>query len=173
MSTLKVGTIQDHANGNNALVINSSGVVTTPARPAFRVVRSVDQAIADNTTTVIQLNTKSGNSELFDIGGYFNTSNYRYIPQVAGYYSITLGTLLESPNYQFATIRKNGANQFGNRAWSESGIFSTGQVTGVIHLNGSSDYIDATVYHNAGSSKNLRGLDGGIETTYMCGYLIG
>jgi len=173
MSTLKVGTIQDHANGNNALVINSSGVVTTPARPAFRVVRSADQAIADNTSTLIQFNTKSGNSELFDIGGYFNTSSFRYVPQVAGYYSLTMAVLLKSDDYQFATIRKNGANQFGNRAWSESGIFSTGQVTGVIHLNGSSDYIDATVYHNAGSSKNLRGLDGGIETTYMCGYLIG
>ena len=171
-STLKVQNIA-HTGGTAALVINSGGVVTTPARPAFRVVRSVDQAIADNTTTVIQLNTKSGNSELFDIGGYFNTSNYRYIPQVAGYYSITLGTLLESPNYQFATIRKNGANQFGNRAWSESGIFSTGQVTGVIHLNGSSDYIDATVYHNAGSSKNIRGLDAGLSFTYFCGYLIG
>ena len=28
MSTLKVGTIQDHSNSNNALVIDSSGIVT-------------------------------------------------------------------------------------------------------------------------------------------------
>ena len=30
MSTLKVGTIQDHANSNNALLIDSSGRVTAP-----------------------------------------------------------------------------------------------------------------------------------------------
>ena len=173
MSTLKVGTIQDHANGNNALVINNVGIVTTPARPAFRVCPAGDKAIADNTTTVIQFDTKSGNSELFDTQGNFSTGLYRYTPQVAGYYSLTMSVLLESPNYVFATIRKNGTNQFANRAWSESGIFSTGQENGVIYLNGSGDYVDATVYHNAGSSKNIRGLDAGLEHTYFCGYLIG
>ena len=173
MSTLKVGTIQDHANGNNALVINNQGIVTTPARPAFRVVRSADQAIADNTTTVIQFNTKSGNSELFDTQGNFSTGLYRYTPQVAGYYSLTMGVLLKSAHYLFATIRKNGTGQFVNRAWSESGIFSTGQVNGVIYLNGSSDYVDGTVYHNAGSTQNIRGLDAGLEHTYFCGFLIG
>ena len=39
MSTLKVGTIQDHANGNNALVIDSSGRVQQPQKPAFHVYR--------------------------------------------------------------------------------------------------------------------------------------
>ena len=33
MSTLKVGTIQDHTNSNNALLIDSSGRVTEPAKP--------------------------------------------------------------------------------------------------------------------------------------------
>ena len=40
MSTLKVGTIQDHANGNNALVIDSSGRVQQPQKPAFHVYRN-------------------------------------------------------------------------------------------------------------------------------------
>ena len=33
MSTLKVGTIQDHANSNTAMSIDSSGRVTYPSRP--------------------------------------------------------------------------------------------------------------------------------------------
>tara|TARA_B100000085_G_scaffold36182_1_gene29760 strand:+ start:816 stop:1343 length:528 start_codon:yes stop_codon:yes gene_type:complete len=37
MSTLKVGTIQDHANSNTAINIDSSGRVLTPQRPAFSV----------------------------------------------------------------------------------------------------------------------------------------
>ena len=52
MSTLKVGTIQDNQNSNNALVINSAGVVTQPAKPMFRVDQSADQPIADSTPTV-------------------------------------------------------------------------------------------------------------------------
>lgn len=35
MSTLKVGTIQDHANSNTAISIDSSGRVTTPQLIAF------------------------------------------------------------------------------------------------------------------------------------------
>ena len=34
MSTLKVGTIQDHTNSNNAMTIDSSGRVTEP-NPCF------------------------------------------------------------------------------------------------------------------------------------------
>ena len=173
MSTLKVGTIQDHANGNNALVINSSGVVTTPARPAFRVCPANDKAVADNTTSLIQFDTKSGNSELFDIGGYFNTSSFRYVPQVAGYYSVSMGVLLENDSYCIGIIRKNSTDQFSNRAWSESGLYSTAQVNGVLYMNGSSDYLHGYIYHNAGSTKNIRGLDAGLSFTYLCGYLIG
>ena len=173
MSTLKVGTIQDHANGNNALVINNLGIVTTPARPAFRVCPSGDKAISNNTTTVIQFDTKSGNSELFDTQGNFSTGNYRYTPQVAGYYSLSMSVLLESANYCIGTIQKNGVAQFSNRAWSEGGLYSTAQVNGVIYLNGSGDYVDATVYHNVGSTQNIRGIDAGLNHTYFCGYLIG
>ena len=38
MSTLKVGTIQDHANSNTAMSIDSSGRVTTPARPMLELI---------------------------------------------------------------------------------------------------------------------------------------
>ena len=37
MSTLKVGTIQDHASSTTAMTIDSSGRVLQPAKPAFRV----------------------------------------------------------------------------------------------------------------------------------------
>ena len=37
MSTLKVGTIQDHANSITAMTIDSAGRVSQPAKPAFSV----------------------------------------------------------------------------------------------------------------------------------------
>ena len=35
MSTLKVGTIQDHANSITAMTIDNAGRILTPARPMF------------------------------------------------------------------------------------------------------------------------------------------
>ena len=42
MSTLKVGTIQDHANGNNAITIDSSGRVFKPQIPFISMLRNAD-----------------------------------------------------------------------------------------------------------------------------------
>ena len=172
MSTLKVGTIQDHSNGNDALLINNLGIVTTPARPAFRVALSADQSIPNNSATTIQFNDKSS-SGLFDTQGNFSTGLYRYTPQVAGYYSLTAGMLMEHNSPMYGTIRKNGVVEFQNRAHGESGaaLYPTTQVNGVIYMNGSSDYVECQVYHNAGSSQNCRG--GDKSATYFCGYLIG
>ena len=111
--------------------------------------------------------------ELFDVGGYFNTSTFRYTPLVAGYYSVHMSVLLESANYVIGTINKNGVQQFNNRAWSESGLFSTAQISGVIHMNGSTDYLEGTVYHNVGSTQNIRGADAGLGHSYFCGFFIG
>ena len=40
MSTLKVGTIQDHTNSNTAISIDSSGRILTPSRPMFDVAKN-------------------------------------------------------------------------------------------------------------------------------------
>ena len=53
MSTLKVGTIQDHQNSNNALVIDSSGRVTEPAKPCFAVI--TNRSVAGDFTTTTDL----------------------------------------------------------------------------------------------------------------------
>ena len=163
MSIIKVDQIKTKTAG---------GAVTFPNKPTFRVVRSADQAIANNSTTVIQYDDKTGTS-CFDIGGYFNTGTYRYLPLVAGYYSFSMGVLLKHASYLFATIRKNGTAEFHNRAYTAGGIYSTGQVSGILYMNGSTDYVDCTIYHNQGGSQNIRGADTDRSATYLCGFLIG
>ena len=81
MSTLKVGTIQDHANGNNALVIDSSGRVTQPAKPAFRAEkRASNQTYSGGQPKV------TFEHETFDIGSNYDTSNSRFVAPVSGVY---------------------------------------------------------------------------------------
>ena len=53
MSTLKVGTIQDHANSNTAMTISSGGVISQPNNPCFHVGKNADQTLNDGTVTVI------------------------------------------------------------------------------------------------------------------------
>ena len=55
MSTLKVGTIQDHANSNTAISIDSSGRVTLPQRVAF-MGKKTDTNQLDNSTNAIAFN---------------------------------------------------------------------------------------------------------------------
>ena len=82
MSTLKVGTIQDHANSITAISIDSAGRILTPARPAFRAEkRASNQTIVDSTNTVITFE-----HEAFDIGSNYNTSNSRFTAPIAGIY---------------------------------------------------------------------------------------
>ena len=173
MSTLKVGTIQDNQNSNNALVINSAGVVTQPAKPMFRVDQSADQPIADSTPTVVQFDNLS-HVDAFDIGGYFNTSNYRYIPQVAGYYffASTVTIKAANPDYNIIFIRKNGVTQYRavGMESNAANAWVSAHVSGIIQLNGSTDYIDVQVEHNFGSSIDT---NSNFEYSNFTGFLIG
>jgi len=173
MSTIKnVQTIKTKT-GTTAMTIDAAGVVKQPTKPMFRVVRSADQSIANDTATVVQLDDKT-TTGFFDIGGYFNTSTYRYTPLVTGYYSVTASGLLESAHYMWTSIRRNGTEEFSSRDAATSGaVFPTSIASGILYMNGSTDYLDVTVYHNAGSSKNIRGLDSMRGATYFCGFLIG
>ena len=85
MSTLNVTNIKA-ADGTTGLTIaNSTGHVTMPntGKGLFQVYSNSSQSLASNATTIVQLDQK-----VFDPDTYFNTTNYRYIPQIAGYYVI-------------------------------------------------------------------------------------
>ena len=56
MSTLKVGTIQDHSNSNTAISIDSSGRVTLPQRVAFQGKKADNATLSANTSTNITFN---------------------------------------------------------------------------------------------------------------------
>ena len=83
MSTLKVGTIQDHTNSNTAISIDSSGRILTPARPAFRgTIGTV--GVADYTTET----TMTSYTEDYDIGGNFDPTTGIFTAPITGIYQI-------------------------------------------------------------------------------------
>ena len=135
MSTLKVGTIQDHANSITAISIDSSGRVTQPAKPAFRARKSTSSSGTGTTGTLIF------ETEDFDIGGNYNTSNGIFTAPIAGIYHFmfrsltatnTSGGASAASDTTFVDFYKNGNIADGTRGF-ESGRGASGHSTLMIN----------------------------------------
>jgi hypothetical protein len=125
--------------------------------PAFRGFANSTTTISNNAFTKVNLLGES-----FDTGSYFSSS--RFTPLVAGFYLIQ-GAVDFQANVtsMFAAIYFNGSiASFGS-----SGDRSS-QVSDLIYMNGTTDYVELYAYQASGSSKNLTSNAIG---TYLCGYL--
>ena len=90
-SELGVQTIQ-HTNGTDAMTIDSSGRILTPARPAFKAIRSS----ASNQTTADAYTVYPWDTASINIGGHYNTSTYAFTTPVAGLYQFSYILRLEN-----------------------------------------------------------------------------
>ena len=105
MSTLKVGTIQDHANGNDALVINSSGA-TALTVPHFFADESSSISVASTATV------HTGLTEISDSHGGFSGHTYTIPSGLTGIWcfntAITFNGIGDS-TYALLTLEVNGS----------------------------------------------------------------
>lgn len=121
--------------------------------PHFRVYRSSTQTISTATATKVQLNSLD-----WDADSYFDTAtNYRYTPQVAGKYRISVGvslTGLTSGANLKCMIYYNGSARSSNEIWTGA----TGDIrishTDDVPFNGTTDYVELYIYHTHGSNRD-------------------
>jgi len=170
------GSIANSKLANSSITLNGSAVslggsasVGQANEPCFHAYRPDSfLAIPNDTYTTVSVS-----NELFDVGSAFNTSNYRFTPQVAGKYFLyanvvwdgninSQGGILIQKNQQFNStdMRRNF-----NYATASSGV----HVTGMFTANGSSDYFEYRLYQNSGSSVNIT--NQGNEN-YFGGFLV-
>ena len=189
-SIIKVNTIQD-VGGNNLLISNGSGTITTnniggQNTPAFAASNdSTIDSYSDNTLTKAALD-----KEVIDVGGCFNntgstvtlngisTPAYSFAPNVAGTYLFTGAAGLESHNGSledaFIEIRKNGTaiqriyhNTGGGTVYDVSNAFAV-----VATADGTDDYFEMYIKINWNGSSSGKLLD--EQNTQFIGYkLIG
>lgn len=143
-------------------VSRSSGI-----RPSFFADRANnDQTISDSTYTKIQFDT-----ERFDTNSNYDSStNYRFTPTVAGKYHLLISAGIKSLGagkiLQIA-LYKNGSlirfKQFYNDSGSTHSVYN--ELSSIEDANGT-DYFEAYVYHDHGSSLSL---NGSTSTTYFTG----
>jgi hypothetical protein len=123
--------------------------------PAFSAYQSSGQVIGASVATKIQFQT-----EVFDTATAFDsTTNYRFTPLVAGYYQAT-GAIYFGAAAQGTQlyIYKNGSNYLNNAYIVANG--ST--MTGLVYLNGSTDYLELWCFLVSGST-----LSGTSQNTYF------
>jgi len=169
-SILKVTEIQDPTNGNTALEIDSSGVVTQPTKPMFDV-----RGVAGQGLTSASFQKVYFNNEQFDIGGYYDpVTNYRYTPQVAGKYFI-LGRIYitygsSAVTQTLVSIYKNGSAYTRSQRIESTSGYGSVEVSAIIDFNGTTDYVEIYAYQAASTDALIYSSD---PYGAFSGYLIG
>jgi len=177
-SIIKVNTIQD-VGGNNLLISNGSGSITTnniggQNTPAFHATVASNQSLSDATKTTVTFNT-----EVLDTNSCYDTSAYKFTPNVAGkYYIYASVRLLGGGNSQIQTdniyILKNGSNQLQlpNNYNDNPHNGNLRYVSNIIDMNGSSDYVQIAVQVDSASA--TPSIETGGNPNHFYGYkLIG
>ena len=157
------------AGTNTATLPAATGTVMVSGnQPAFVAYQSSGQSITNNVFVKVQLQSK-----LYDTASAFdNTTNYRFTPQVAGYYQLNgivqFGNLTSSSNWAVCQIRKNGSSIIygSNFVGCGNGINVT--LGGLVYMNGSSDYVELYVYQNSAGAATVAT---GYDTTLFSGCL--
>lgn len=143
----------------------ASGVAGTG--PAFSVWRSGNQSISATTYTKIQFNT-----EEYDTANCFDsTTNYRFTPNVAGYYQINAAWQIASApgaaGQVGIIIYKNGTEfKWGSYGPVNSACPWSAGVSSLVYFNGTTDYIE--IYGYVGNANNISGAQ---SITYANGFL--
>lgn len=169
------GQLTLSANGSTALTANTTGYLNFAKQPtiggvewpAFSAYRSGTQNITTATWTKVQLN-----SEDFDTASCFDsTTNYRFTPTVAGYYQINGAVHLSNTTDPILQTRvaiyKNGTSyRYANVNMVYPTYYTindaTLQVSALINMNGSSDYLELYCYEYASGTPQI------VDTISTC-----
>jgi hypothetical protein len=140
------------ADGTGDLTIQQNGVTVNKVTsvPTFRATLASSQNISTATWTKY-----AAASKLFDTASCYDSStNYRFTPNVAGYYYIKFANWFATGTGVIAaSIYKNGSAALTEYDYQSSGM--TVRVDGILFMNGTSDYIEAYVNQTSGGTLAL------------------
>lgn len=133
--------------------------------PAFSAYQSSIQSLTAGVTTKIQFQT-----EEFDTANCFdNVTNYRFTPNVAGYYQVSGAFQVNGSAVILPILYKNGVN-FRYGIYQGAGTVSPiNNISLVIYMNGTTDYIE--LYGNSNATLNTAG--GALSTFFAATFVRG
>lgn len=130
--------------------------------PVFSAWQSTLQGIL-NAGALTQLNFQSVE---FDTASAYSNSTMRFTPQVSGYYCIIGGVGYVSSVAQISVcIYKNGIRV--KDSLPSAGVVAN--VTGLLFLNGTTDYVNIYTWQASGATVNT---SAAINQTYFQGFMV-
>ena len=143
-------------NSNQTITIpDATGTMMVSGNmPAFSAYRTTSaQTITTGTWTKVLFDVKD-----FDTATAYSTSTSRFTPQVSGYYQVS-GCLNMSPAAAgtcLTAVYKNGSIwKLGISMPLNATIYICVNLTSLVYLNGSTDYIEIYVQQTSGSNLSL------------------
>jgi hypothetical protein len=162
-----IGT-SDLANG--AVTQDKLSTYIAPkGTPAFSAYFTTNQSISNTTFTKVAFNTES-----FDTSSCYDTSTYRFTPNVAGYYQVNITVrpnASSSSVVQIGSLYVNGVERLrsDNRVTSTTGV--TCNLSTIIYLDGIDDYIEAYGYISGTGTLTINGGTSGPYSNFSA-YLL-
>ena len=154
-------------SGSTTITMAAQSGTLNVAGPAFCAYKSGSQTFSASTWTKVTLDL-----ELFDTNSNFASS--RFTPTVAGYYQINAGVALSNttayPTSGVSAIWKNGnlyargLVNFGGGTGAFNDVLIN--VSAVIYMNGSTDYLELYAYEVAGGTPNIIGNSDTYQTLF-------
>ena len=157
MATLFVDKIDPQSG--TSLEIGSSGDTITTATgakpsflyPAFRAYTDTIQTTSDGVATKAELDLES-----YDTDSCYDTSTYRFTPNVAGKYVFNF---LATDNYTGSAsnavqiyIRKNGSDIAEYQNNTKGSNYGSNFISTTVEMNGTTDYVEFFLFYAGGSN---------------------
>jgi len=143
-------------------------LANVPNAPIFSAHRATtNQSLTSGVVTKIQCQTE----EVDSASAYDNATNYRFQPQVAGWYQINATLYVQGATMTTIGVylHKNGSSaKAGNVIGLGGGTQASAVANALIYLNGSSDYVEM---HGLAYGMTLEVL-AGANLTYFQGHLV-
>ena len=157
MSTIRVGNI-------GPLTGNTAPTTAVIGGPAFHAYKSSAQTLSSATWTKIQFNVKE-----FDTDNCYDAAtNYRFTPNLAGYYTFSFSVGINSSATNVAlSLYKNGSEARWPHYINASAGNIGGGNSGIIYANGSTDYFEVYAYFATG-----QGVYAASSATWFSGYMV-
>lgn len=153
--TFAAGAIQDASIAQAKLAANVAG-----NGPAFSLYATTTTSLSTSVFTKVAFN----GTEFDTTGGMISSS--RFTPTIAGYYYITGSAYFSAAAESFVEIYKNGS---GNKRGTDHGAQVYSRMTsGLVYLNGSTDYVEIIAYQASGSTLTVSASAG---QTFFQGFL--
>ena len=128
--------------------------------PTFSAYTSGNFSVSNDTATKVPYNTED-----WDTASCYNTTNYRFTPNVAGYYQVNAALFIAPPDAvtsgYILILYKNGA-EYKQLDRDQFEIYFNQIASGsaIVYLNGTTDYIEIFIYQNSGGTRTLGSASG-------------